>query len=368
MITEVLQSPGSWEVTLSPATPVNLWNQLPKFGHIVLLSQYVDPVQFSDADMLSAARYVGPLLTREIDYEGIKLSGQGMVWWLGDSDGKGQLIEQEVQLEDATLAYSLAQVIPNAITIGDVTEPTGSLTYTGVHQWETPLEAIRTICASLGCEFRVNNDGTLDAGPKEDIFLIDDPQVVVTAGAGKDPIYLALDSEQMAISFDAEPLATRVIVVAEDSDNVRTLVGYVDRIPSITELDIHGNAIERTYMTETLGEPVSVATYVLSALNDRSEIAEINITTSFREMVEGSFSVGDGFWAWDPPAFVDTDNEIVFRGNIVNPRLLRLLSASWGLRTGMGVYYRPPTTNPTYVDLTRWVVWEDETATGAVRL
>jgi hypothetical protein len=366
VITEVLQSQGSWEVTLAPTTPINLWNQIQKFGHLVVHSQYTDPSQFSDADMLSAARYVGPLFTKEIDYTGIRLSGSGMIWWLGDADGKGQLIEQEVKLEGATLEYSLDQVLPDAVVKGTIVEP--GTTYTGVHQWETPLEAVRTICTSLGCEFRVNNDGTLDAGPKESLFVVTNPRVVVTAGSGKDPVYLAVDSEQMALSFDAEPYATRVIVVTEDSDNVRTLVGYVDRIPMATETDIHGNELKRVYMVETFGQPVSVATYVLAALNDRSEVAEINISTMFRDMAEGSFHIGDGFWAWDPPAFVDQDNEITFRGDIINPRLLRLLSASWGVHSGMGVYYRTPEIVPEYIDLTRFIVPEDETSRGMVNL
>lgn len=361
-------SQGSWDLQLSPATPLNLWNSLRKFGHIVVTSQRVDPNLLSDADMLAAARYVGVLLRREIVSGGIDLSGAGLVWWLGDEEEKGDLIEIEVSLTSSTLDAALTALLPAAITKGTVTEPAGT-TYTGVHQWESPLEAIRTVCASMGCEFRVNMDGTLDAGPNVDIWpTVASPNVVVTAESGKDPNYLAVDSDSLAISFDAAPYATRVIVVTEDSDNVRTLVGYVDRSPAPTEVDLHGNLIDRTYMTETFGEPVSVATYVLSQLNDRAEIAEINIDTAFRDISEGGFEVGDGFWAYDPPAFVDEANEIPFRGELINPKLLRLLSASWSVHSGMGVYYRPPDASPTYIDLNQYVIWEDETSEGGVRL
>lgn len=370
MITEVMMSLGSWNVVLSPATPHYLWDEFDSFGHIVLTSQWIDPTMFGDTAMLAASRYVGPMLNKAItDDGGFSLNGAGMVWWLGDEQGLGELIELEVDLSSATLEASIDAVLPlgGSITKGTITEPSAQ-TYTGVHQWETPLEAIRTICASLGCEFRVNNDGTLDAGPKDDVFNAAVPTVVVTRYPGKDPAYLSADSESMLLSLDGTPYVSRAIVVTEDSDNVKTIVGYSDRIPAPTQYDIHGNLLSRTLMAETFGSPVSVATYLLSQLNDHSTIAEINIGTTFNEIAEGTFQVGDGFWAFDPPAFFDASNEITFRGETINPKLLRLLSGSWPVQEGMGVFYRTPDVTPTYIDLTRFVSWEGASSEGRVRL
>lgn len=368
MITEVLQSQGSWELALSRAAPLSLWYDLSKFGHIIVTSQYLgDPLNFTDAELLAASRYVGVVLDRSIEREHASLGGAGLVWWLGDSEEKSQLIEVEVELTSSSLDNAITQLLPVAITKGTITEPAGGVTYSGNHQFESPLEAIRTVCASLGCEFRVNNDGTLDAGPKESLFNgIPTPEVVVTDRIGKDPSYLAVDAEEMVLSYDASSYASRVIVVTEDSDNVRTIVGYIDRAPGPTEVDLHGNAVIRTFMVETFGSPISVATYTLSVLDDHAEIAQIDISTQFQEMAEGSFAVGDGFWGYSPPAFVDQDNEITFRGEIIHPRFLRLLSASWGVHEGMGVYYRPPDASPVYIDLTRWVQWEGGRTTGGV--
>ena len=366
MITEVLQAQGSWAINLSNAAPLTLWSDLELFGHIVILSQYIDPDHLSDAELLAAARYVGPLTKKAIKRETLEISGTGMTWWLGDSDEISDLIEIEVELENSTLENALDELLPDSITKGTVTEPSGQ-TYSGTHQYESPLEAIRTVCASLGCEFRVNPDGTIDAGPKEDLFTgIPTPEVVVTGQTGKDPAYLAVDAEEMTLSLDGNPYASRVIVVTEDSDNVETLVGYIDRSPVPSQTDIHGNTLARTFMVKTFGSPVSVATYTLSVLNDHAEIAQIDISTQFQEMAEGSFAVGDGFYAYSPPAFVDTSNEISFRGEIIHPKELRLLSASWGVRDGMGVYYRSPDASPLYTDLTRWVQWEGTTVTGGV--
>jgi hypothetical protein len=343
-----------------------LWNQLQKFGHIVILPQYIDPDILGDTSILAASRYVGIMLRKVVERETITLSGAGMVWWLGDPNEISQLIEIEVELESSTLENALDQLLPDSIIKGTIVEPAGQ-TYSGTHQYESPLEAIRTVCASLGAEFRVNNDGTIDAGPKEDIFIgIPDPEVVITGEIGKDASYLALDADEMKMSEDASPYASRVIVVTEDSDNVETLVGYIDRSPAPTELDLHGNAVARTFMVNTFGSPVSVATYTLSVLNDHAVVAQIDISTQFQEMAEGSFNVGDGFYAYRPPAFVDLSNEIAFRGEIINPKELRLLSASWGVREGMGVFYRTPTDPPEYIDITRWVMWEGSGIVGGV--
>lgn len=366
MITEVIQSQGSWEVTLSNAAPISLWSDLEQFGHIVILSQYIEPTFLDDAAILASARYTGPLLKKVMNRDNISISGAGMVWWLGDPQEISQLIEIEVDLESSTLENALDNLLPDGVIKGTVVEPAGQ-TYSGVHQYESPLEAIRTVCASVGAEFRVNPDGTIDAGPKEDIFVgIETPQVVITGEIGKDPAYLALDADEMTLSLDANPYASRVIVVTEDSDNNETLVGYIDRSPAPTQLDLHGNALSRTFMVKTSGSPVSVATYTLSVLNDHAEVAQIDISTQFQEMAEGSFAVGDGFYAYRPPAFVDLANEIAFRGEIIHPQKLRLLSASWGVRDGMGVYYRSPANPPVYTDLTRWVQWEGSGIVGGV--
>lgn len=365
MITEVLMSAGSWDIELSPAAPHSLWDDLQPFGHIVILPQYVDPAVVGDAALLSAARYVGPLLTKEITFDSFVIRGAGMTWWLGDADGKGPIIETKVDLKNSTLDNALTQLLPAAIQKGTITEPTGA-TYTGVHQWETALEAIRTVCASMSCEFRVTTEGKIDAGPNTSVFNITNPTVVVTRKAGSDPLLTSVVTDGMSMSEDAAPYVSRAIVVTTDSDNVKTIVGYSDRVPAPTWTDLHGNVIARTFMAEATGGPVSVATYLLSQLSDNSIVAQIDISTVFEELANGQFQVGDAFYAYDPPAFVDTTNELFFRGDVIHPRVLRLLSASWPLRRGMAVLYRTPAATPSYIDLTRYVRWEDQSTEGRV--
>ena len=68
--------------------------------------------------------------------------------------------------------------------------------------------------------------------------------------------------------------------------------------------------------------------------------------------------IRDRFYCYDPPYFVDTDNEVFFRGDVIYPKKIRLLEATWALTTGMGIYYRDSA--GVYTDLTRFVEWEQQ--------
>lgn len=355
-------SQGSFDVRFGLDAPLSLWTSMSEFGSIIITSQWVDHRLLDDATMLATSRYTGVILRKELDENGLAISGASNVWWLGDENGKGDIIEAKVTLTSSTLSNALTQVLPDAITLGSITEPPGT-TYTGEHQWETPLDAVRTIVASMGCEYRVNHDGTIDAGPNNAVYNIDTPVVVVTRNrlSGGDALLKGVDVDRMSTELDASPYATRAIVVTEDSNNVKILVGGQDRTPAPTYKDLYGNTIRRVLMLETSGTPVEVTLYLTTQMNENTLVQTQEISTEFYEIANGDLRVGDAFWAFDPPAF-EGSTEVWFRGGPIWPVKLRLTAASWPLRPGMGVYYRPPMVSPVaadYIDLTNWVEWED---------
>jgi hypothetical protein len=354
---------GSFEVRFALNAPLSLWDSFSKFGHIVVTPQWVDHRLFDDPIMLGLARYSGVILNKELTEDGFGVSGAGMVWWLGDEEGKGDIIETKVALTSSTLDNAMTNLLPAAISKGTITEPAAS--YTGEHQWETPLDAVRTVVASMGCEYRVNPDGSLDAGPNNSVYNIDTPVIVVTRSkrSGGDSLLRGVDVDTMSTSEDSRSYASRAIVITEDSDNVLTLVGGQDRSPIPTEYDMNGNLIDRVLQLETSGSPVDVTLYLTTQMNEHVTVANMEISTEFYEIQNGDLRIGDAFWAFDPPAFVDTANEVWFRGEPINPKKLRLIAASWPLRPGMGVYYRPPLAAPSaaddWVDVTSYIQWED---------
>lgn len=359
MINERAMTQGSFDVRFGTDAPLSLWNTLEEFGHLVVLPQWVDHRLFDDTTMLTMARYAGPILERRLSRDGLTVSGAGMVWWLGDEEGKGDIIETKVTLADSTLDDALDAILPVAITKGTVTEPPA--TYDGEHQWETPLEAIRTVVASLGAEYRVNPNGTIDAGISSAVYNITVPTVVVIREhlSGSDPILRGIEVETLTTHLNSRPYATRGIVVTEDSNNVRILVGGQDRSPATTAYDLHGNLIDRTLMLETSGSPVDVTLYLQTQMNDHAIVSNMEVSTNMFEIQNGDLRVGDAFWCYDPPAFVDYGNQVFFRGDLLFPKRLRLIAATWPLLSGMGVYYRSPDLIPVWTDVSDWVAYEN---------
>lgn len=370
MINERIMSQGSFDLAFTLEAPLSLWKDISEFGHILITPQAVDHRLLDDATMLATSRYTGVILNKKLDETGLKLNGASLVWWLGDDQGRADVLETKVTLTSSTLDNALTNVLPTAITKGTVTEPAGT-TYTGEHQWESPLEAVRTIVASMGCEYRVNPDGTIDAGPNNSVYNIDDAdiQVVVTRKrySGGDSLLKGVDVDAMRTELDARNYISRAIVTTVDSNNVETLVGGQDRSPAPTYKDLFGNTIDRVLKLETSGTPVEVTLYLTTQMNENTLIQNMDISTEFYEIASGDMRVGDAFWAYDPPAF-DTSadaspNEVWFRGGPIFPEKLRLIAASWPVRPGMGIYYRPPTASPVaddYLDLTPYVKYEDQ--------
>ena len=349
-VNERIMSPGSWSLELLPTARKAYWKDISEFGHIIITPQKVDYRLFDDDAMLAMARYSGVILKKTHTENGITLEGQGPVWWLGDSAGRGEIYETKIALTSSSLDNAMDQLLPQAIAKGTITEPAGT-TATEEHQWETPLEAIRTVVANMGCEYRVNPDFTLDAGPNNDVFNIDAPVIIVTRGrySGSDVLYRGVDVDEMRSILDSENYVTRGIVT--------TLVGGQDRTPTTTYYDPQGNLMVRKLQLQASGSPVDVTTYLTTQMNENTIVQNMEISTEFTEIQNGDLRVGDAFWCWDPPAFYDNDNEVHFRGQVINPIKLRLLAASWPVTNGMGVYYRPPTAAPVALD---WIDLSDQ--------
>lgn len=363
MIVDRVMGMGSWQVQLSPDAPLSLYNDLTKLGHLVVTPQRLEPAVIGDAGMLAAARYAGPLMKRRISERGLELSGHGMVWWLGDPEGRGAGIYETTQaLSAATLSAALTQLLPDAIVSGTVTN--GSLpTYTGEFVLVTPLDAIRTVMVALGAEFRINPDGTMDAGASDDVFTFDSPVVVVLRhGWGTDPTYKSVFARSLSASIDATDYVTRAIIVHETSAGAKSVADSSARA-GVTTYDIQGNLVTRTIAEQAEADAsTSTATYLTSILDKNNEIKTFEVDADQWEVTGGSWNVGDAFWVYDPPGFVDTANQIHYRGDVLNPVKMRLIEAAWPLRDGMGVFYRPATQTVAatdWVDLSDIVQWED---------
>jgi hypothetical protein len=129
---------------------------------------------------------------------------------------------------------------------------------------------------------------------------------------------------------------------------------------------MRGELVNRTRVisesTTAPGNAAARAAYQLSRYVEPRHA--LTLTTDDYD-VSGAFAVGDWAWIWDPDAgLVDPENEIVFRGERINPIRLRMVGASWPVRRGMTVAYRAQ--DGSWLDLTPYVVWEGGETTVTV--
>ncbi|MEU7416696.1 fibronectin type III domain-containing protein [Streptomyces antibioticus] len=368
-VQESLNALGQWEIDLLPTIPRETLDALAYFGHIAIIRGRVDPVQAGD-NLLSAARYVGVLrgnsladdARTKIPNDNVKISGVGMAMWLGDEDGKGSVYENAVVAASATFADTIRMLLPasGAVTEGTLHPVAGQ--YTGTHQWQSPRDAIQYVCqtmstTSVPVSWRVNGDGTLDAGPEADLFVTTPTCTVVARGAGHDMAMRGVPGS-LDLTGDVEDYTTRVVLLAE-GEGASIATGSADISPATSYKDIHGNAVELTRLvseSDTVTANASVrAQLALSQFVAPKQDLRLNIQDYD---VEGHFALGDYVYAYDPDkGLVDTNVEITFRGQRLNPIKLQVTEISWGVTDEYTVAYR--TADGVWLDLTDHIETSD---------
>lgn len=382
MITELLMQHGSFSVPLRDDTPFDIWERISGTedtgdpttvgspGHVVITPQELEPIKIGGVAVLAAARYTG-VITRKIKpSRRLELTGSGLLWWLQSPEGLSDIIRPLVTLSTSTIDNALTQLLPAAITKGTVTEPVD--TVSGNFHFVSPLEAIRTVMASAHCEFRINPDGTIDAAKYDTLFNITTPTVIASRDqSGSDPNYTGIPILTPRTVRDYSLMASGGLIFTVAEDGTKTQVNTVTR--GTSERDLHGNTSIREFAEETRGAATGdEVDYLESRLSEYVTTSTFSLETDYYE-IEGGMPVGDAWHVYDPPAFVDRTNPINFRGDVIYPMDLRVIEATWPLRDGMGVYYRPSTGTGTagavldsdWINLTRFVAWE---ATSKTRI
>jgi hypothetical protein len=431
MITEKLMSLGSWTISLDPdrTPPDALGNPLRHFGTITVLPQRVNPNDFTDAQMLSMARYSGMLRQMDWDDNRKTLSGPGLLAWLGDETGKGYVYEVNRHYDQQTFentlwrthnesgaylasdaryragdrndfrpgsdgasgsspddgppgllrhdgnsGYGLDSSNPVGLSKGTVDTAPDLLTYPATGEVIrfsenifaiTAREALAMAMDAWGAEFRVNADGSLDAGLEAFLFVTNPTTLIVRKNWGDDPNYNGVPALAMRVNADTKNLATSVF--ATGSLNGTTVLaekvagwpgGGVGR--PIENLDFQGNNYHRTAL---VNEPVSAHAHTLYQIAKKwyDELSTISgaVTVNAADFnVEGQFEVGDTVMLFDPETeHYDLTQEVAFRGDIIYPKSTRVTGMTWPVTSDMGVYYRA--SDATWTDISDWVVPDD---------
>ncbi|MEU6234415.1 fibronectin type III domain-containing protein [Kitasatospora sp. NPDC047058] len=376
-VTDVLTALGRWTIDLKPTTPRDVLDALVEFGHVAIVPGRVD-VRTTGDNLLTAARYVGVMRTKTLADDGrtkavgdkVTVGGVGMAAWLGDEDDKGSVIENSTQFASASFANAIRGLLPSsgAVTEGTLYSVAG--TYSGTHQWESPRKAINYVCSTMSTtsvpvSWRVNGTGTLDAGPEANLFVTTPECAIVRRGAGQDMTLRALPG-QLNYGQDVEDYTTRVVLLAQ-GEGASISTGSADINPVLNPYkDIHGNTVKLTRMVSESGtSQVNAGVRAQLALSQFVSPQRGLTLSTLDYDIDGSFSPGDYVWAYDPDkGLLDTSNEVVFRGQRINPLKLQVTEATWPVTDGHTVAYRSAA--GAWTDLTDYVAFEQQGATSVV--
>lgn len=364
-VTEVLRGVGSWGVQLVQDTRQEVLDSLSYFGHICINTGPIDPRTAGDA-MLASARYVGIYRGRGNAGDARTLIGPGLAAWLGDEDLKGEVFETGVVLNhDFQDAIPLLLPPGGSITAGTIYDVNPGSPFQWTAQYLTPREAIDYVCQTVGADWRVNNDGTLDAGLESQLFTVVPKAAVRRRGAGRDMFLKALPGE-LATDQDMNDFTTRVLLLAQGTEG-STVTATADINPGLNPfLDLHGNPVKLTRIVSESSTDATNASARAQLQLNRFSGPRTALTMSTSDFdVKGDFQVGDYLWAYDPDTGVyDLGNEVVFRGERFWPVSLRLTEMTWPVVQGMSVAYRRG--DGTWFDLTPYVKFEDGSTTLVV--
>jgi hypothetical protein len=352
-VTEIKQALGGWELRLREDTPRELLAALSFYGHIAVVPGQLDPLQYGDS-LLTTARYVGVYRGKDSQSE-FTLKGSGMAFWLGDEDDKGDVFETAVTFTGATFATAIAALLPagGAVTAGTINAIAG--TYTGKHQWQTPRKAITYVTDTFGGEWRVNGNATLDAGTVAQLYNVSPVGLLTPRGKGADLLRKALEGK-LAMGVDVEDVTTRVVLLAEGSgDSIAT--GSANAV-SVPYKDLHGNTVKATRIVSESGtESGNAAARAQLQLNRFLNARRSVQLSSSSYDVKGTFAVGDYLYVYDPAnGFYDTNVEIPWEGDRINPMALRCVEMTWPVEAGWTVGFRD--INGVWFDLSRWYIPE----------
>ena len=389
---------GNFSVAFSQEfTPTEIIEDIKEWGHIIVTPQEIDIKTLTDTEIKNLSSYTGIVLGRVLEEGEVLIQGKGLQLYLGDGQGKGMVIAESNNIGKVrhytgttlaeTLFNSTAQTNKplglmrdeagnsQAITQGTINNPAG--TYTGSHFVETAGSALDFVSEILNTEYRVNMNGTLDAGPAANLFegvgTAQPKSIVVKTAYGQDPEMEGVVPQGLRTEFDAKDWVSRVDFTGEVGYfNVATDVAGEANLSSNPYKDLHGNALKRVALVQEPDVKESLLnTRAQTILNDLSRVRKILNLDLEQYEVTGDMSPGDYIYAFDPDIdFKDTAAdataesrslyELQFRGQTINPVKVRVKSITYPITNGMGCYYRDLDGN--YTDLTQYVSYEEGSA------
>lgn len=376
-INEILMRAGNWSALLVPSTPISVLDEVRNSlgfsgdlsawdaadGHIVVLPVYERNTSLIEG-RIDEATYVGRVtfLASTTD-AGYTLSGSGLASWIGspgvpaawaagtESKTNGTLDQWITTLLGATYA--------NGITKGTIGNPG---TFTGVWHASRIVEAIDSVTLALGAEWRINNDGTLDADVPTTLFT-SPPEVMFAPGISGEVsgTVRGISDYTITSNLDASHLTNTVHVAGDgegtglnittETSSKQVAYGYDGTTPIRLDQVVDDATLTTTKAREETAEN----------LLDQYDVPRLSFSINvIEDRVRELFGPGDYLYVYDRRNGVyDTSQaQVLFRGQPTWPVTIRCQAMRYNVTDGHGVYlWRKQGSTSTFTDLTPYMVW-----------
>jgi len=357
-VSEHLMRPGTFNLRFVPEVPVSITNQIVNAmeaaggagAHIVITPGRVDLPGVPVAGVLSQATYTGRITKRP---SRLSVEGVGILDWLNTYPTT--LISRTA----GTPTQWVGDLIANGITAGTITDTGASSVSRSFGAYlATKREMLDAVASAGSWEYIVQPDFTIDAAIATTLFASHTtPDLVVTRREeGPDVNVRGVDGGLLDQALDDSQLATQVAVIPEVASSG---AGYGTASQALTLKTWNGSTPTLVDAVSSPGTPNSSANGVASStLNLRGPRREVSVSSRTYALHRFA-SPGDYVWLWDPPSgLYDLGTVVQFRGETISPAKVRLLSWTWPIEPGLGVYLLLNGTTPTLVDLSDWVETE----------
>lgn len=335
IVTEHLETVGEWECDLLTDTPRRQLDQLHPFGTVHVTATDVPEGVLDGATVLDEAIYSGVLSPRSRGRT--RIGGYGLAWHLGPISNVAEADSNPTASRTAAGHISTYIAGTNGIAAGSISASATERTI-AIEAGQNRLQILTTICDTFGLEWRVNPDGTIDVDTRANLFVTAPTTIVTPRWGGRDRNitgYLAT----IRFSDDVDEYRGRWVTKPETGSNGEASI-------SVPYLDFDGDPIVREGYTDAsttapgATQATSMSAAQLGRFNAVRQVIEVDLADALLPRLE--VAPGDAVYVWDSLQGLTGGSVVQYRGHLLDPLTMRVVTTRWSIRPGNGLFYRAP--------------------------
>ena len=348
-VTERVMGLGDWTVRLSESTPPSVLSTISTpFATIVITPTRINSDVVADGSILSSALFSGVVLRPGPQ---LQLGGAGLAWFLGDDKGGAGVYEAGFAWSATTNSDAVADIVlDTAFTSGTVTNLNTVTLSTGLIDRRT---ALSIVASNSGYEWLISPARVVSLAPVATLYGATPTGIIVRRDGGREISTPQGITGRVSSTWDWSTYGSKAFVWSKQ--------GYGSSGGASPYYDPAGNAMTIVRGFEEPEAPTSsestIAAWWLGQIN--RTVRTVDITTDDYG-VTGSVPCGGQVYLYDPDqGLYDSTVQVQYQGQLLAPVSARIVSVTWPVKRGMGVYYRAHNGSAaTYTDLSDYVEWE----------